>query len=57
MFASSAPSQSEVFTAPQHGQVWQSSWYSVTTGAGTGARPTTCRRSDTVDAAPAKEPR
>ena len=56
-FTSSAVVQSAVLTTPQLAQVLDSSWYSVITGAGTGARSTTCRRSDTVAAAPVNDPR
>src|SRR5664279_1078496 len=52
---SSAAVQSAVVTAPQQAQVLDSSWYSVTNGAGTGGRSTTCRRSDTVAGAPVND--
>src|SRR5664280_2092261 len=54
-FTSSAAVQSAVVTAPQQTQVLHSSWYSVITGAGTGGRSTTCRRSDTVTGAPVND--
>src|SRR5664280_2455590 len=54
-FTSSAAVQSAVVTAPQQTQVLHSSWYSVITGAGTGGRSTTCRRSDTVARAPVND--
>src|SRR5664279_1207883 len=54
--ASSAPVQSAVVTTPQQVQVLDTSWYSVTTGAGTGGRSTTCRRSATVTGAPVNDP-
>src|SRR5664279_6340481 len=54
-FTSSSVIQSAVLTTPQLAQVLDSSWYSVITGAGTGARSTTCRRSDTVAAAPVND--
>src|SRR5664279_3104973 len=54
--ASSAPVQSAVVTTPQQVQVLDTSWYSVTTGAGTGGRSTTCRRSATVPGAPVNDP-
>src|SRR5450755_1200914 len=52
---SSAAVQSAMVTAPQQAQVLDSSWYSVMTGAGTGGRSTTCRRSDTVAGAPVND--
>src|SRR5664280_1898715 len=52
---SSAAVQSAVVTAPQQPQVLHSSWYSVMTGAGTGGRSTTCRRSATVAGAPVND--
>src|SRR6478736_5234483 len=54
-FASSAPAQSAQVTAPQV-QVLASSWYSVISGACTGGRSTTCRRSATAAAAPTSDP-
>src|SRR5450755_1052403 len=55
VFTSSAAVQSAVVPAPQQTQVLHSSWYSVITGAGTGGRSTTCRRSDTVARAPVND--
>src|SRR5664279_4402714 len=47
--------QSAVVTTPQQSQVLDSSWYSVITGACTGGRSTTCRRSDTDALAPVND--